>query len=87
MLTVHYYAHILDKAINNLEDLRRGYPSLFLRQSIQSLDHRLDFLLSKKLLYKFFCISSSRLTNCITNDGLTKFSFLRLFGCQSERGE
>ena len=73
--------------MNNLEDLRHGHPSLFLRQSIQSLDHCLDFLLSKKLLNKLFCVSLSRLSNCINNDGLTKFSFLGLFGCQSGRGE
>ena len=73
--------------MNNLKDLRCGYPSLFLRQSIQPLDHCLDFLLSKKLLNKLFCVSLSRPSDCNTNDALTKFSFLSLFGCQSERGE
>ena len=28
LLTIHYHSHILDKAVDNLKGLRRGYPSL-----------------------------------------------------------
>ena len=58
-LTVHHNPHILDKAIDNLERLRCGYPSLILCESVQSLEYRFDVLLSKKLLNKFFCVALS----------------------------
>jgi hypothetical protein len=36
--------HILNMTVENLEDLRCGYPSLVVREPIQSLDHRLHFI-------------------------------------------
>ena len=53
LLTVHYYPHILDKVVDNLEGLRCGYPSFSLSESIYPLENRLNVLLSKKLLDKF----------------------------------
>jgi hypothetical protein len=53
-LTVHYDFHTLDKAVDDLEGLSRGYPSLFLGESVYPLDYRLDVLLSEELLQKFF---------------------------------
>jgi hypothetical protein len=60
LLTVHHHPHILDKTVDNLEGLRRCYPSLIQGKSIQPLDDRFDILLSKKLLDKFFCVAVSQ---------------------------
>jgi hypothetical protein len=59
LLTVHHHLHILDKTMDDLEDLRYRLPGLVLRQSIQPLDHRLHFLLADKLPNKFFFIHKS----------------------------
>jgi hypothetical protein len=59
LLTIHYYLHILDKTMDDLENLCHGLPSLVLRQSVQPLDHRLHFLLTSKLPNKFFFIHKS----------------------------
>ena len=59
LLTVHYYLHIPDKTMDDLEDLRYGLPSLVLRQSVQPLDHRLHFLLANKLPNNFSFIHKS----------------------------
>ncbi len=56
LLTIHHHLHILDKTINDFKGLRRSYPSLILGESIQPLEYSLDFLLSEKLLNKFFCV-------------------------------
>jgi hypothetical protein len=56
LLTVHYHLHVLDKTMDDLEDLCYGLASLVLRQSVQPLDHRLHFLLANKLPNKFFFI-------------------------------
>jgi hypothetical protein len=86
LLTVHYHLHILDKPMNDLEDLCYRLPSLVLRQSVQPLDHRLHFLLANKLPNKFLFIHKS-CNKSLTDDGLTKFSLLCLFGRQRECGE
>jgi hypothetical protein len=83
-LTIHYHPHILDKMVDNLKNLRRSYPSLVLCESIQPLEHRLNVLLSKKLLSKFFCVVSSQVALYLTKDGLTRFTLLDLFGNQRE---
>jgi hypothetical protein len=57
LLTVHHLFHILEKAVDDLEGLRRGYPSLVLGESVYPLQYRLDVLLSKELLEKLFCVS------------------------------
>jgi hypothetical protein len=61
LLTVHYPFHIMEKTVNDLEGLCRGYPSLVLGETVQSLKYRLYVLLSnsKELLEKFFCVSLS----------------------------
>ena len=56
LLTVHYHLHILDKTMDDLEDLCYSLPSLVLRQSVQPLDHRLQFLLANKIPNEFFFI-------------------------------
>ena len=60
LFTVHYHFHILHEAINDLEYLRCGYPSLILGKSVQPLEYRLDVILSKELLNKFFSVTSSQ---------------------------
>ena len=58
LLTVNDILHILEKTIDNLEGLCRGYPSLILREPIQSLKYRLDVLTPEKLLLdKRFCVA------------------------------
>jgi hypothetical protein len=42
--------------MNDFEGLRGSYPSLILGEPIQPLEYCLDFLLSEKLLKKFFCV-------------------------------
>ena len=52
--------HIPEKAIDNLEGLRRSYPSLILSEPIQPLKYRLDVLAAKELLLdKRFCVTQS----------------------------
>ena len=80
------FRSVLDKTMDDLEDLCYGLPSLVLCQSVQPLDHRLHFLLPNKLPNKFFFIHKSG-NNFPTDDGLTKFSPLCLFGRQRECGE
>ena len=48
--TIHYYLHIMDKAVDDLEGLRCSYPSLVLGESVEPFQYRLDVLLSKELL-------------------------------------
>jgi hypothetical protein len=60
LLTVHYLFHILEKAVDDLEGLCCGYPSLVDGESVQPLEYRLDVLLSEELLNKFFCVASSQ---------------------------
>ncbi len=43
-LTVNHISHILKKTIDDLEGLRRSYPSLILGEPIQPLQYRLDVL-------------------------------------------
>lgn len=60
LLTVHHHPHSLGKTVDNLNDLRCGYPGFILRESIQPLDNRVDVLPSRKLLYKIFCVTLNR---------------------------
>jgi hypothetical protein len=58
LLTVNYIPHILEKTIDDLEGLRRSYPSLILSEPIQPLKYRLDVLPHEEfLLDKRFCIA------------------------------
>ena len=56
LLTVYDHSHIMDETIDNFKRLRCCCPSLVLSESVQPLKNRLDFILSEKLLYKFFCL-------------------------------
>jgi hypothetical protein len=50
--------HILEKTIDDLEGLRRSYPSLILSEPIQPLKYRLDVLPPEELLLdKRFCVA------------------------------
>jgi hypothetical protein len=44
--TVHDYPYILDDAVDYPKGLSRGTPSLLLRESVESLQDRLDVVLS-----------------------------------------
>ena len=88
LLTVHYHLHILNKTMDDLEDLCCSQLSLVFCQSVQPLDHRLHFLLANKFQNKLFFIHKSVNKfprSC--DDGLTTFSFLCLFDRQCECGE
>ena len=58
LLTVNHIPHIPEKTIDDVEGLRRSYPSLILSEPIQPLKHRLDVLPPEKLLFdKRFCVA------------------------------
>ena len=58
LLTVHYHFHILNKAVDDLECLRCGDPSLVQGESVQPLKDSLDvFLSTNELLEKFSWVS------------------------------
>jgi len=58
LLTVNHNPHILEQTIDDLEGLRRSYPSLILSESIQPLKYRLDVLPPEELLLdKRFCVA------------------------------
>ena len=60
LLTVNDILHILEKTIDDLEGLRRSYPSLILSEPIQPLKYRLDVLPTEKLLLdKRLCVAQS----------------------------
>ena len=54
-VTCHDDPHVLDKAINDLESLGCGGPRLVQRESIKSLQHFLNVMLSQEFLHKFDC--------------------------------
>jgi hypothetical protein len=55
--TTHDHARILDETVDYLEGLSCSSPNLFLRESVQPLQDRVDILLSEKSLYKFYCVA------------------------------
>jgi hypothetical protein len=60
LLTVNHILHILEKAIDDLEGLRRSYPSLIFSEPIQPLKYPLDVLPPEKLLLdKRLCVAQS----------------------------
>ena len=59
-LTVHDHPHILDETVDDLKSLSCGSPSLILRESVESLQNRLNVLIS--FLEEFDCIALSRAT-------------------------
>jgi hypothetical protein len=64
-LTVHDDLHIVQKTVNDGQGLRHGHAGLFLCESVQSLEYRLDLAVSQQLLSELLCdtfpISGSRL--------------------------
>jgi len=58
LLTVNHILHILEKTMDDLEGLRRSYPSLIPSEPIQPLKYRLDVLPpEEQLLDKRFCVA------------------------------
>jgi hypothetical protein len=62
LLTFHDHPHILDEIVDDLQNLGYGRPGLISRESVQSVQNRLDVLLSEMLLYKFDCVAVSKVT-------------------------
>jgi hypothetical protein len=48
-----------DKTIDNFKGLSGGRPSLIQGKPIQSLERRLDVILSPKLVHEFLCLEFS----------------------------
>ena len=58
LLTVNHISHIPEKTIDDVEGLRRSYPSLILSEPIQPLKYRLYVLPPEKfLLDKRSCVT------------------------------
>jgi hypothetical protein len=57
-LTVNDYLHIIQKTMNDGQCLCHGHPGLFLRESVQSLEYRLDLAISQQLLCELLCNTS-----------------------------
>jgi hypothetical protein len=55
VFTVHENPPMPDQSVDNFESLSCGCPDLVQREPIQSLERRLDLILSSKLLHKFLC--------------------------------
>ena len=55
LLTVHEHPHTLNEAVDDLEGLSCGRPSLIERESVQPLQDRLNVLFPKNFLYEFDC--------------------------------
>ena len=60
LITIDNDPGIPDKTIDNFESLSRGRPCLIQGESIQSLEGRLDVILSAELLHKLLCVSLSQ---------------------------
>jgi hypothetical protein len=60
LLTANDHPHIMHKTVDDLEGLHCGHPSLVLGESVQPLEHRIDYVLPEKLLNRFLCISLSQ---------------------------
>jgi hypothetical protein len=86
LLTVHEHLHVLHETIDALQSLRCCRPSLVLRESIQPLQHRFDFILSKELLYEFHC-ATFRSSGLSAEVKLTWSALVNLFGHQGKSGK
>jgi hypothetical protein len=51
-----------DQSVDNFESLSRGRPNLVQSEPVQSLERRLDLILSSKLLHKFLCVALSQVS-------------------------
>ena len=61
-LTVHDGLPMLDKTVDNFESLSGSRATLVRGEPVQPLEGSLDVFLSAKLLYKFLCVSLSRVS-------------------------
>jgi hypothetical protein len=58
LLTVNHIPHILKKTIDDLEGLRRSYPSLIVSEPVQPPKYRLDVLPTEELLLDMrYCVT------------------------------
>jgi hypothetical protein len=53
--TIHDHLHIIQKTVNDSQGLRHSHPGLFLRESVQSLQYRLDLAIPQQLLRELLC--------------------------------
>jgi hypothetical protein len=60
LLTVHCHPHIPEETVDDLESLSCSSPSLVLRESVESLQDRLDVILS--ILEEFDYVVLSKAT-------------------------
>ena len=60
MLTVHDHAQIVDETVDDLDSFSRGNASLVLCESIKPLQDRLNILLTKEFLDKFYYVTLSK---------------------------
>ena len=51
-----------DQPVDNFESLSCGRPNLVQGEPIQSLERRLDLIISPNLLHKFLCVALSQLS-------------------------
>jgi hypothetical protein len=59
LLTVHDRPHILDETVDNLEGLSCSNPRLVLRESVESLQDRLDVLISFRDEFDWIALSKA----------------------------
>jgi hypothetical protein len=85
LLTIHDNPHIMNKAIDDLKNLRYGDSTLIQGKSIQPFQHHLIIIPSKELLYKCPCIALSQIN--ISGEALTWLSLLDEFGRKPEDGK
>jgi hypothetical protein len=57
--TFHHHLYTFHEAMDNTQGLGNSYPSLFLRQSIQSLNHALYLALPQQLSSELLCATFS----------------------------
>ena len=63
LLTIHGHPHALDETMDDGKGLGCGSPSFVVRESVQSLQDRLDVFLSENFLHKFDCDALSQVTH------------------------
>ena len=57
-LTVHDHLHIVQKTVNDSKGMRHGHAGLFLGESVQSLEYRLDLAVSQQFFGELLCDTS-----------------------------
>ena len=82
-LTFHNCLDTTHKTIDYTQGLGTGHTSLFLGQSIQSLQNRLYVALPQQFLREFLCSTLSHI-QCICDSALTEPTLLDLLCRQGE---